>query len=54
MIRTQRALADRKRAHVKRLGIRGAPFALIEVGEIVERARDVGMVAPEQLLPDRK
>jgi hypothetical protein len=35
MIRTQRVLADGKRPQVKRLGIRGAPFALVEIGEIV-------------------
>ena len=54
MIATYRALADRQSALVERLGISEPAAPLIEIGEIVQRARDIGMIGAEHLFADRQ
>ncbi|WP_247388585.1 MULTISPECIES: hypothetical protein [unclassified Bradyrhizobium] len=49
-----RSLADNKSMAIERLGIGIALLMLVEAGEIVESARDVGMIRAQHLVSDRK
>jgi hypothetical protein len=54
MVGSKSLLADRQGAFVKRLGLGVAPLILVEPGQVVEVAGDIGMVGSERLLVDRE
>ena len=54
MIGTERTFADRQRTAIERLRVGVALLMLVETGEIVQRARDVGMVRSQHLFADRE
>ena len=54
MIGADRALADRQRALIDRLGIGKTVLTLIEIAEIIQRARDIDMIAAQHLFADRQ
>jgi hypothetical protein len=52
MVRTERFLADRERSLVERLSIGVTTLRSVQLSQVVERCRDIGMVGTERFLPD--
>ena len=52
MVGAQRLLADGERALVERLGLGVAALGAIELGQVVERGADIGVVGAQRLLAD--
>ena len=53
MLGAERLLADRDGALEERLGLGVAAGGLVELGEVVEPAGEVGVLGAERLLADR-
>ena len=51
MIGTEGFLTDRQRSLVERLGIRIATLVVVQLRQIVQRCRDIGMIGTEGFLP---
>ena len=54
MVGTERLLADRQRSLVERLGLGVAALVSVQLSQVVQRLRDIGMVGTERLLADRQ
>ena len=54
MIGAKHRFANISRALVQRQGVGIAALAFVEIGKVVQRTRDVGMIASEQFFADRQ
>jgi hypothetical protein len=52
MVGTERLLVDGQRAFVERLGVGVATLLSVELSQVVEARRDLGMIGTERLLVD--
>ena len=54
MVGAERLLRDRQRALEERLGVGVAALGSVQLGQVVERDGDIGVVGAERLLADRQ